>query len=183
MSADAKPPKPSGDLATWAQALYDWLSKDNTRGRVVPKPILLAHRKTNRGERASVSGLVIYDQLVRSPIYSLNGEWRTLGSTHVNISDQVSSYTLAMPDAGKVVAVDSANAATVSIPTHADVPLQRGTVLSVMRLGSGGVSVTGVAGVSVNGVAAGTETIAARYRSVRLLKVAENAWIVREGGF
>jgi len=82
MAVDNKPPAPSGDLRVWADELYEWLTSSKGQSRLEPATVLLAHRKTDRAERASVGGMLMYDQLFGSPIYSRKGIWQKVSSVN-----------------------------------------------------------------------------------------------------
>lgn len=59
------------------------------------------------------------------------------------------SYTLALTDAGKVVRLAAASAATITVPTHASVAFPTGTVISVRQINAGQITVSG-SGVTLN---------------------------------
>lgn len=59
------------------------------------------------------------------------------------------SYTLTLSDAGKVVEVDSATAATITVPLNSAVPFPVGVIIGVYQVGVGIVSIAGASGVTV----------------------------------
>ena len=88
------------------------------------------------------------------------------------------SYTLALADAGAVVTATNADAVTVTVPTNAAIAYPVGTVINVLQVGAGAVTVEGDTGVTVNGVSAGSVTTTPQYQGVSLLKVGSDEWIV-----
>lgn len=89
---------------------------------------------------------------------------------------RTTSFTLALSDAGSVVEVDSASAATVTVPTDATVPFPINTVLEVCWIGAGTVTIVAASGVTINPT--GPWAISGRYRSISLRKRAANQWII-----
>jgi len=70
--------------------------------------------------------------------------------TTVAISTQTGSYTTVLSDAGKVVRVNSATAATVTIPPASSVAYNTGTIIGVRQAGAGQVTVAAGSGVTIN---------------------------------
>lgn len=90
---------------------------------------------------------------------------------------QTASYTLAPSDAGKAVSIESAEAKTLTIPTNASVAFPVGTVIEVVRLGAGTLTVAGAEGVTLNSPGSKV-TLASRYSTGVLRKTATNTWIL-----
>lgn len=91
------------------------------------------------------------------------------------------TYTFTISDRGQTVTGNNPAATTFTIPTDASVPFDIGTVIFVVALGAGAISIVGAAGVTVNGVSGGSETISAAYKGASLLKVGINEWVL-DGG-
>ena len=183
MAVDNKPPAPSSDLRVWADELYKWLTSSKGQSRLEPATVLLAHRKTDRAERAAVAGMLMYDQLLKSPIVSRGGAWYSLSSWVYDVSAQTdTSYTFTNADAGRLVTVNNASPVAITLPAEAVLPLERGTVLKVLQLDAGTATITGNTGVTVNGVSGGSLS-ASGIRSVLVaLKIGPDDWVVNEGG-
>ena len=88
------------------------------------------------------------------------------------------TYTLVLGDTGDVVTMDNVSANTLTIPTNASVAFAIGVQIEVIMKGAGVTTVTGDTGVTVNGVSAGGATIDAQYKTVTILKVATDTWIM-----
>lgn len=92
----------------------------------------------------------------------------------------VTAYTLAYSDAGGVVEVNTATAATVTIPTAATSGLLKGNVIDVVQTGAGAVTIAAATGVTLNMPTGATATLT-RYARVRLRMTASNVWILESG--
>lgn len=99
------------------------------------------------------------------------------GCCLVPTSPHVTSYTLQFADAHKAVEIASASAAVVTIPPHASVPFEPGTVIEVVRMGAGTVEVVAGAGVTMN-AAVIPALIVQQYGSVSLRQRDYNEWVV-----
>lgn len=87
------------------------------------------------------------------------------------------SYTLVLSDRGKLITVDNASPAVISLPTNASVAFAIGTTIVVNQIGTGGLTITAAAGVSINGVTAGSVVLAGRWSAVTLYKRNTNEWL------
>lgn len=94
-------------------------------------------------------------------------------STLASVDQAGTAYTLAATDAGKVVRMTAAGAATVTVPTNATVAFAVGTVINVYAAGAGGVTVAAATDVTIrnNGAAL------AQYDEVSLRKDAADEWV------
>jgi len=88
---------------------------------------------------------------------------------------QTVSYTLALTDRSRVVTMNNAGAATVTIPTDAAVAFPIGSEIQITRIGAGSVTLAAAGGVTVN--AGGTGNLALG-ETVTVRKRASNNWIV-----
>lgn len=86
---------------------------------------------------------------------------------------ETGSRTLQLSDAFKVIAVNSTNPTTVTIPANASVPFLIGTVITVYRAGTGTLSIQGDSGVTVRN----SGPISTQYGEASLRKRAENEWV------
>ena len=89
------------------------------------------------------------------------------------------SYTLTMFDANRVVTRSNSSANTTTVPTNASVPFPVGTVIPVVRLGSGVSSVAAATGVTINGNGSTPSfPIPDQYQNAVLLKIGTNTWVL-----
>lgn len=90
---------------------------------------------------------------------------------------QTASYTLVAGNAFNSVEMNSASATTVTIPPNSSVAFPIGTIIHVVRLGAGTVTLVAGSGVTIR--TPSVLTIGpAQYGSVELKKRATNEWIV-----
>lgn len=90
------------------------------------------------------------------------------------------SYTPVLTDQYQVLITRSnAGASTLTIPTNASVAFATGTVITVLNIGAGVVTISGAAGVTVlsAGATAASPTLA-QYKSCALIKTGTDAWYV-----
>jgi hypothetical protein len=94
----------------------------------------------------------------------------------VPINNQTASYTFVLADAGKMIVVNSASAATLTVPLDSTTNFSIGTQILVTQIGAGQVNVSGTSGVTVigkNGI-----NTSGPYAIISLIKIAANNWIV-----
>lgn len=89
---------------------------------------------------------------------------------------KTAAYTLVAADAGVTVTVTDASASALTVPPNSAVAFPIGTVVEVIQLGAGAVTLTAGAGVTLSQPAADT-LVLTQYATARLLKVATNTWI------
>lgn len=92
------------------------------------------------------------------------------------INSQTTGYTLALSDAGKLVAVNVTGNVNVVIPAAASVAFATGTHIDIARLNSGTVTVTGATGVTVN--ATPGAKLRAQYSAGTAILYAADTWLV-----
>lgn len=85
------------------------------------------------------------------------------------------SVTLALADEGRMITIDSSTATTVTVPTHASVPLPVGAQVLVHRLGTGSVTIIPATGVTINHAFASL-ALRARFSFAALVKRGDNVW-------
>ena len=96
-------------------------------------------------------------------------------------NQQTTDYTLALTDGENAVAVSSAVAKIVTVPTNAAVALPVGTTVLVYQEGVGRVSIAASGGVTLRARATGSPTeyiVAGQYAVITLIKRGTNEWIV-----
>lgn len=92
------------------------------------------------------------------------------------VNPQVDSYTAVSDDRGCLVTIAKGTAVNFTIP--ADI-FAVGTVLAVMQLGAGAVTVVAGSGSTVNVDATFTKVTAGQYSVAYVICYAANAWVVR----
>jgi hypothetical protein len=101
-----------------------------------------------------------------------------VGITPRIINAQIgTSYTLQLSDAGNVVTMNNSGASNVTVPASASVPFPIGTVIDIVQLGAGAVTIAGSGSAVVNSQS-GYNVIAAQYVGVSVMKYAANTWIL-----
>ena len=91
-------------------------------------------------------------------------------------ADTTTAYTLVLGDAGKYVTLSNASAVTLTVPTNATVAFDVGTVVNVVQLGAGQVTIAGAGGVTVNSEGSKLK-LKGQYAVASLLKTATNSWV------
>lgn len=94
----------------------------------------------------------------------------------VGISTQTASYTLVLGDAGKAVEMSNASAVIVTVPPNSSVAFPIGTVVELLQVGAGQVSVAAGAGVTIN--TASSLVARAQWAVLGLRKRATDAWVL-----
>jgi len=104
---------------------------------------------------------------------------RSVVSTGAAYNLQTGAYTLSSSDANGVVAINSASAITLTIPTTSTVPFIVGTQISIIQLSSAAnqVTVAGGSGVTVYSQGAKFKTNT-QYSVITLTKISFNEWVV-----
>ena len=91
-------------------------------------------------------------------------------------ADTTTAYTLVLGDAGKYVTLSNAASITLTIPANATVAFDVGTVVNVVQLGAGQVTIAGAVGVTVNSEGSKLK-LKGQYAVASLLKTATNTWV------
>jgi hypothetical protein len=99
------------------------------------------------------------------------------GATRTTISYQTASYTLALPDAGRAVEINSTSATTLTVPTNSSVAFPIGTVIEVTQIGTGNITIAPASGVSLQS-AGGLLQTRTQYSAASIRKRSANAWLV-----
>lgn len=93
------------------------------------------------------------------------------------VNDRTASYTLAISDAGKLIAASHASTAiTITVPAGSAVAFPVGTHVDIARLGVAQVTVVGASGVTVNGTPG--LKLRAQYSAATLIEVAADSWLL-----
>ena len=93
------------------------------------------------------------------------------------------TYTFVLTDADqKLVTASNASAQTYSIPTNANVAFPTGTVINIIQIGAGQVTInavtSGTTTVLSNGATAAAPKLRAQYSAASLMKVGTDTWYV-----
>lgn len=89
------------------------------------------------------------------------------------------SYSLLLADAGRLITLNNSSAQTVTIPLNTSIAFPTGTIISLLSLGSGLVTVAGASGVTVTP----TVRTLAQDEGATLIKRDTDTWsFVRGGG-
>lgn len=94
-------------------------------------------------------------------------------SVLASVNQAGTAYTLAAADAGKVVRMTAAGAATVTVPANASVAFALGTVINVYAAGAGGVTLAAASGVTIRN----NDAALVQYAEVSLRKDAADEWV------
>jgi hypothetical protein len=94
----------------------------------------------------------------------------------VAVNAQTANYTLVLADASKAVEVTSASSTTVTVPPNSSVAFPVGTIIEVVRLGTGSVTLLAGSGVTLN--TASSLICRVQYSVLTLRKRASDTWLV-----
>lgn len=113
------------------------------------------------------------------PIAPLNAVFQDLAEsaqsaiiTRIESSAKIDDYTLALSDAGLVIAMNKTGPATLTIPENSSVAFPIGTIVWVYNLSAQAVTIQGDGGVTLRNAAA-----IAQFGEIRLRKRATNEWV------
>ena len=89
---------------------------------------------------------------------------------------QTVDYTLVLADGGKIVEVNKATAAVLTVPPNSSVAFPIGTMIDVVQYGAGQVTITPGAGVTIRSSGGRLKT-GAQYAVASLRKRATDEWV------
>lgn len=87
------------------------------------------------------------------------------------------TYELVLSDAGKMVTLNNSSAITLTIPLNSSVAYSTGTVIDIVQLGTGQVTVSPTGGVTLNSADSKTK-LRVRYSSASLIKTGTDTWLL-----
>lgn len=90
------------------------------------------------------------------------------------------NYTLALTDAGHMVAMDNVAARTITIPPFSTTPFRTNTRINLVQLGTGAVTLVAGAGVTIF-APNGDLTLGGRYNTCTLWNHSQNVWVLTRG--
>lgn len=92
-----------------------------------------------------------------------------------NVLDKTANYTLTAADSGKFIVVNSSSDLTITIPTNASSSIPRGAEYTIMRQGSGKVTINSS---SITAVCSTTSRNLGTKRTTLLKKIATDTWYI-----
>jgi hypothetical protein len=95
-------------------------------------------------------------------------------SPYVTNAQTVTSYTLVLSDAYKIIEMNNASANTINIPTNTSVAFDIGTQIHIFQTGAGQTTIAG-SGVTINGTPG--LKLRAQWSVVTLIKRGTDTWI------
>lgn len=132
----------------------------------------------NKNETAGASAFNLSTDTTPELGGDLDGQGFSVTNSPIAVSDQTgTTYTLALADASKMVAMSNASAITLTVPANATVPFDLNTVITVMQKGAGVVTVSPAGGVTVNNRQAHTGT-ADQWAILSLIKIGTDEWLM-----
>ncbi len=121
---------------------------------------------------ATIAGMTLTGNL------NLNNKNIINSNPVVNINFQTgTSYTLTLTDAGQWVAMNNANANTVTIPTNATVAFPVGTRITIQKYGAGNTTIQAASGVTLRNPN-DAATITAQYDVRVIVKTGTDEWVI-----
>lgn len=129
--------------------------------------------------RGSSGGSGDTEEITLGNNLSMSGTTLSANSSILEINSQVgTTYTLVIGDAGKYLRMNNAASITFTVPLNSSVAFATGTVITVIQIGAGVVTVGG-SGVTLN-AKDGLKTNG-QYAALQLIKVATDTWDVIGG--
>lgn len=124
------------------------------------------------GSNALLEGMVSYLEDVKD-VQVYNGvSWEPI-RLYPETSERTTDYTLALTDASKVVPMNAAGTATVTVPTNASVAFPLGAVVGIYNAAGSAVTVEGDSGVTVRNAGE-----IPQYQEVSLRKRGTDEWVL-----
>jgi hypothetical protein len=97
------------------------------------------------------------------------------------INGKTGNYTIVATDSGQAINVNSASAATITLPQFSDAGIAIGSQIIVFQMGAGTITFSAGTGATVNyysPTSAASAQTAGQYAAVTLIKAALNLWLV-----
>ena len=144
----------------------------------------------SEAEMLALQNVSVGDIAIRTDVYksfilknsdqSLIGSWQEIlspTSQYRGVAQSGDPLTLVYEDSGKLRAMTnpSPSDTTVTVSSQANVPWTEGTRISIVRLGTGGVTIVGETGVTINSL--NGLTISGQYGFVDLYRIQQDLWI------
>ena len=126
---------------------------------------------------ASSSGDIVQFQNGGTAVSLIDNKGVFAGSTRPKSLTQISDFTLALSDEGKVVIVNSSSNVIVIIPLNSVVAFPIDTEIAIVKYGSGEVSINPTSGVTLNSLE-NNRKVRGQYGAVALKKINTNEWLL-----
>jgi len=117
-------------------------------------------------------GTAIADSFIASA-----ATWNAKANTTTASITQTANYTPVLGDASKLIIMNNAGAATVTMPPNSSVAYALGTLIHVIGINTGVVTIAGAGGVTVQS-ADGALSLRTLYSSATLYKAGTDTWYV-----
>lgn len=172
-------------------AAYIWTGSQEYQSTVTFDDVVKAKAGINNFQLESdrdaalpspVDGVVCFVQqtntgsVINQVQYYSGGRWRYINDS-TTLVNKTSSYTVALPDAGKTLTIDSASNLDITVPPNSSTPFPVGSRLDIVRIGTGTVTFVPDTGVTINSKNS-NKKIAARYSAASIIKTDTNTWVL-----
>ncbi len=150
----------AGTIATVAGVAAEVVSVAGVAANVTTVAGISANVSTVAGVAANIPAVAAIDSDVTA-VAAIDSDVTTVAGSIADVqtvadmtllletAEKVADYTLALADAGKVVAMNKAGAASLTVPTNAAVAFPVGSVVGVYNLSADDVTIAGAGGVAV----------------------------------
>lgn len=181
----------SGAINT--NAAYDWTASQTFSADVTFESVVKAQGGINNfadttARDAAIpsptNGVVAFLRSINQLQYYYNGSWVNVLDEHVSeyhdkaqVSTVLADYTVSLSDVGKTLNVSSSDPIVITIPPNSSEAFATNTVLSVIRTGTGSVTIAAGSGVTINSKNS-NKKIAAQYSGATICKLDTNTWIL-----
>jgi hypothetical protein len=175
------------DFAVFGQAVDTSMAdlKGGTTGQILTKASNTDMDFTWSSEAGDISAVTVTSPITGGGTSGSVGIGFDLAAgSAVTLNAQTgTTYTFVLADASqKLVTASNAAAQTYSIPTNASVAYGIGTIINIIQIGAGQVTINavtpGTTTVLSNGGTAASPKLRVQYSSASLIKVATDAWYV-----
>lgn len=129
---------------------------------------------TNKTEIGMASASTVLDSA---------GTGYSIGYRQMPQNSQTAGYTLTLADDGKHIYCNGGSTATITVPTNASVAFAIGTVVNIVNLHTGNVTIstTGITMYQANSSNTGNRTLATK-GICAMVKIATDTWIISGAG-
>jgi hypothetical protein len=127
-------------------------------------------------QATTASGEVLYN--TGSTIDGITPSALVASATQSVNTQTGTTYTLVLTDANKIVTLSNASGITLTVPPNSSVAFPTTTVVQLLQLGAGQVTVAGGVGVTVDKCATFTLKLLEQYAEASLVKVGTDSWVL-----
>jgi hypothetical protein len=115
--------------------------------------------------------------LTSKPSEAAKVSWEYVYSTPTLYNPQTATHDITVSDNGKIIEMRNTTAASVEIPPNSVEALPTGSQVTILRAGTGAVSIVPKSGVTLNS-ALNHRKIAEQWGAVTLIKRDTNSWVL-----